>query len=265
MSESENLESSLDGKRALDWNEAEALIDSRLDLIEPEARMILKSMRIHDCQESFEALIEFFGSLELVEKGNTFDSAIKVLDTVYDAFDKIDVNHDQVISKEELEIYHDKRIEELKDGPQNYYELQNESSSLKWLVRHYGTLQFAKFLRWSRGMCKQDIEEAKSIFQGLKFLQENFDEVSETDENGEKEVSVDSLVNFIRNNRENYSNEEINPLEHLCVYVARIATNDSSHHGITFEGLSNLGPEQIWGERAEKLKDEKDIGSRQVD
>lgn len=251
---SEHFEPEIESLKEIDWSQAEAIIETRLALMEPEARLILKSIRAHECQESFEALVEFFGTVELVEDEMTFESALKVIDTVYDAFDKIDVDHDHVLTREELEKYSreldadsEKELEKA-DGSDRIDRLEKpDKHSLAWLIKNFETLQFANLTRRSRGISKKDLLEAGSVFHGLKLVQENFKAVSVKDKKGEREVTTASLFRYLKKKGHRLSLRDRMALKHLAFYVARLARRDIEHEGLTWDKLVHLEPGELWG------------------
>lgn len=229
--------------RELDWSQAEAMLEARLFLMEPEARLILKSIRAHECQQSFEALLKFFGTLELVEDEMTFASAIKILDTVYRAFEQIDVDHDQILTREELDHF-SKNVSE-----------KEERSALVWLLSNYRLLEHANLSEGTRiteraaaGLSRKDLLEAGCVFRGLKHVQENFELVSEIAPDGELQVTAASIHRYLAKKKERLSLRERVSLKHLAHYIARITRRDLEHDGLNFDALVHLGPEDIWGE-----------------
>lgn len=239
-----SLESNIDRPEELSWSEAEAMVQARLEFMEPEAILIFKSLKMNECRDTFDALLEFFGSIELVNDELSFASAIKIIDQVYDAFEKIDVNHDAQVSKEELKDY-SKDVEERDRKP------------MEWILNHHSVLRRVcrpskRSLESKEGISKKDLIKAGNIFRGLKHSQENFSSISEEDKNKEPEITVGSIEKYLSKNQSKLSIREKSGLMALIELVESVCNRSSRHKGLNKEELSKLGLEDVLNHRITK-------------
>ena len=236
-----SIEANLDNPHELSWSEASAMVEARLEYMEPEAIQILKALRVNECRDTFEAMVEFFGTIDLIADELAFVSAIRVIDRIYEAFEKIDTDHDSLVSKKELEEYSRDASDEDKE-------------SFDGVIKHHNTLRRVCRHDSFDGISRRDLIKAGNIFRGLKYTQENFDLISEKKKNKSDKLTPYSIKTYLEKNKTKLSLREKSGLKQLILLLHQVTKSDSIHSGLTKEELEHLEADEILRSRSNKKK-----------
>lgn len=222
----------------------EELIEARADLLDPEARLILRAIQSSNFENALDAMLEFFGNIELIDKQITFERAYKALGKAYRVFEQIDGNKDRILTRDELEAYKENRSLN-----------EQERHSFDWLLENCVVLSRASLLTDRKGgISRGDLASAMSIFLGLIYLQRNFDQIAIPGDDGRKQITVGAINAHLQESARFVTKQERAGLLQLTLYIEALRGPRPVRKGITRTDLRRITPIRIWDPQARRRR-----------
>lgn len=198
-------------------------------------REALSSAGLNNFESALDAVTDFLTDLKLFDPDVAFGRAADALFIAAGAFDAIDTNHDQRLSKKELNDFA-RRADEYSAFP------------LDWILMHFDSIGKA-FGDETEGVSVKDLTYAGSFMRGLDFAHKNFDKLSMLD--GEPFLSPIDIEKFLIMHEKQLDPRQRQGLIQLAMYLRNVAQKEG-RSGITDEELAELDPEALWKQKARK-------------
>lgn len=179
-------------------------------LRERDALRILESLNHNTFEGALDMIEEFLSDINLFDApgDSNFAAAAEALDLASLSFSAIDANHDFLLGKEELEAY-------IANG--NYH------MSMDWLLSKFAALERLSF--FMGGISRIEIERARDLFHGLRFLKSNLESFSKPHSIDEKgAISPQKIQKFLDENKGNLEAHDERGLNAIIHYINRVNT-----------------------------------------
>lgn len=195
-------------------------------------RDALNSAGLNNFESSLSAVTEFLTELSLYDPNVAFGRASDALFVAAAAFDVIDSNTDQRLSRKELAEFSRRADEE-------------SQFMFEWILMHFDSV--GKVLGdETEGISKKDLNYAGSFFRGLDFAHKNFDKLAQQD--GDPFLSPTDIERYLKTYEKELDPRQRQGLIQLALYLRKAAQKDG-RSGITDEELSELDPKALWQAR----------------
>ncbi len=178
-------------------------------LLERDAIHILQSVNLNSFENALNELEEFLSNLDLSTAETNFSRAANTLDMVSRAFTAIDVNHDLLMTKDELRHY-------LAVGC-----TPEVAQALGWLVARFDILEQLSF--FVNGITYSELDTARDVFHGLSCLQANFECISNIHRGGAGEIlSKEKILHYLNVHENCLEEHDARGLQQLVRYLDSI-------------------------------------------
>lgn len=194
-------------------------------------RDALSSAGLNNFESALNAVEDFLSELSLFDPKVAFGRASDSLFVAAAAFDSIDANNDQRLSRKELTAFAREA-----DADSQYM--------LEWMLMHFDSL--GKVLgeqNSEEGLSKRDLTYAGSFFRGLAFTHKNFDKIAGLD--GDPALSAIDIERFLIAHEKELDPRQRQGLIQLAMYLRKLGQKEGKT-GLTDEELSELDPKALW-------------------
>lgn len=192
-------------------------------------RDALSSAGLNNFESALCAVEDFLSELQLFDPNVAFGRASDALFVAAAAFDAIDSNSDQRVSRKELAEF-SRRAD------------ADSQFMLEWISMHFDSI--GKVLGdESEGLSKKDLNYAGSFFRGLDFAHKNYEKLADLD--GEAFLSPTDIERYLIAHDKELEPRQRQGLIQLAMYLRKVAQKDG-RTGITDEELAELDPKALW-------------------
>lgn len=179
-------------------------------LRERDALRVLESLNHSTFEGALDMIEEFLSEIKLFDApaDTNFAEAAEALDLASLSFSAIDANHDFLMQRDELEAY-------IANGGCHM--------SLDWLLCKFAALERLSF--FIGGISRIEIERARDLFHGLRFLRSNLESFSKPhsmDEQGA--ISPEKIQEFLDKNKGHLEEHDERGLNAIIHYIDRVNT-----------------------------------------
>ncbi|CAM6002442.1 unnamed protein product [Sphagnum balticum] len=174
------------------------------NVLDKQSIHILESLDLEAFDNLYNAFESFLSDAPLFAGDTSFAKAAMALDATANLFSQMDQDDDHLLGKSELE-----------------YLLQSTTSdnveALRWLVDHFDAFTGACFFQ-DKISC-DDLESARNVFHGLKFVHEKFGFNEEATPETVQHLNAIRIENYLSDNRDHMEAHDVAGLEQLLAYI----------------------------------------------
>lgn len=176
-------------------------------LRERDALRILESLNHNTFEGALDMIEEFLSDISLFDApGDNFAGAAEALDLAALSFSAIDANHDFLLGRDELKAY-------IANGDCHM--------SLDWLLSKFAALERLSF--FVGGISRIEIERARDLFHGLRFLKSNLESFSKPHAKDEQAaISPEKIQEFLDKNKGHLEAHDERGLNAIIHYIDRV-------------------------------------------